>query len=118
MQVLLEIPEIRQVPIQVEIMRSNFRSIPIFVALATSWAVMPTAVDAQSLATDDPVLRQIWTQAMDNSQFERLGTALLDSIGPRLTASPGIERAQDWAVKTFQGWGIDVRTEQYGTWEV
>ena len=117
MQVLLEIPEIRQVPIQVEIMRSNFRSIPIFVALATSWAVMPTAVDAQSLATDDPVLRQIWTQAMDNSQFERLGTALLDSIGPRLTASPGIERAQDWAVKTFQGWGIDARTEQYGTWE-
>lgn len=113
----LEIHGNSQIPIQVEIMRSTFRSIPIFVALAAALAGTPTTVDAQQLATDDPVLRQIWAQAMNNSQFERLGTALLDSIGPRLTASPGIERAQDWAVKTFQGWGIEARTEQYGTWE-
>ena len=98
-------------------MRSRLRPIPIVVALAVSLYATPRAVDAQRLATDDPVLRQIWSQAMDNSHFERLGTALLDSIGPRLTASPGIERAQDWAVKMFQSWGIEARTEQYGTWE-
>ena len=54
---------------------------------------------------------------MNSSQFEPLAQALLDSIGPRLTASPGMERAQDWAVNTLRGWGIDARLEQYGTWE-
>ena len=98
-------------------MRTNRVSIPLVVALATLPVVTPRTLDAQRLATDDPVLQQIWDQAMDNSHFERLGTALLDSIGPRLTASPGIERAQEWAVKTFQSWGIEARTEQYGSWE-
>ena len=103
--------------IQVKTMHIRLRPIPFVVALATLLVATPRAVDAQRMVTDDPVLQQIWDQAMNNSQFETLGTALLDSIGPRLTASPGIERAQDWAVKTFQGWGIEARTEQYGTWE-
>jgi hypothetical protein len=27
-----------------------------------------------------------------------------------------MERAQDWAMRTFQSWGIDARMEEYGTW--
>ncbi len=72
---------------------------------------------AQTLAVDDPVLRAIWHEATENSQIERLAQVLLDSIGPRLTASPQMERAQAWAVQTLERWGIDARTEQYGTWE-
>ncbi|MEZ4416043.1 MAG: M20/M25/M40 family metallo-hydrolase [Gemmatimonadota bacterium] len=71
----------------------------------------------QTLATDDPVLQQIWDHAMNRSQLEPLAQALLDSIGPRLTASPGMERAQDWAVRRLSGWGYDARREEYGTWE-
>ena len=77
----------------------------------------PQATDAQRLATDDPVLQGIWDEAMNNSEFETLAQALLDSIGPRLTASPGIEAAQDWAVTMLRSWGVEARTEQYGTWE-
>jgi len=72
--------------------------------------------DAQTLATDDPVLEAIWTEAMERSEFEPMAQALLDSIGPRLTASPGMERAQAWAVEMLSSWGYDVRLEEYGTW--
>jgi hypothetical protein len=27
-----------------------------------------------------------------------------------------MERGQEWAVRTLKGWGVDARTEQYGTW--
>jgi carboxypeptidase Q len=79
-------------------------------------AAQPGGGQAAMWATDDPVLQQIWEQAMENSHLERLGMQLLDSIGPRLTGSPGIDRAHDWAMRTLQGWGYDARNEQYGTW--
>ncbi|HQW66042.1 MAG TPA: M20/M25/M40 family metallo-hydrolase, partial [Gemmatimonadales bacterium] len=41
---------------------------------------------------------------------------LLDSIGPRLTGSPGYMAAADWAVKTYASWGIPAEKQQYGTW--
>ena len=92
----------------------------VYVVLAVTIVSMGSAatnLDAQQLATDDPVLQGIWDKANDNSHFESLAQALLDSIGPRLTASPGMEMAQDWAVKMLNGWGIEARTERYGTWE-
>jgi hypothetical protein len=85
--------------------------------LAVGIGVVPADADAQRLATDDPVLRQIWNEGMSNSHFESLAQALLDSIGPRLTASPGIEAAQKWAAEQLNSWGVDARLEQYGTWE-
>ncbi|MFO7767484.1 MAG: M20/M25/M40 family metallo-hydrolase, partial [bacterium] len=72
---------------------------------------------AQTLATDDPVLQDIWTEAMDHSQLEMLAHELLDVIGPRLTGSPGQLKAHDWAAATFQEWGIEARNEQWGTWQ-
>lgn len=91
--------------------------------LSLSLLVLPVAVQAQGpggasqmWATDNPVLQQIWTEAQERSHLERLGIQLLDSIGPRLTASPGINRAHDWAAKTLQSWGYEARNEQYGTW--
>jgi hypothetical protein len=87
--------------------------------LATATAallVSATAVQAQTPAIQDPVLRQIWEQGMERSQAYRIGQTLLDSIGPRLTASPAHRAANDWAVKLLQSWGIEARNEQYGTW--
>ncbi len=85
--------------------------------LAAAALGAPAVAEAQRLATDDPVLSAIWNEAVSNSQLERLGQALLDSIGPRLPASPQMERAQDWAVRTLRDWGVDARLEEYGTWE-
>jgi len=77
----------------------------------------PAVVTGQTFVTDDPALRAIWDEAMSRSRLEPLAQALLDSVGPRLTGSPGMERAQDWAVRTLRGWGVDAALEQYGTWE-
>jgi hypothetical protein len=65
---------------------------------------------------ENPVLRRLWALGMDSSQAERLAQVLLDSLGPRLTASPGMEAAQDWLVQTYQSWGVSARKESYGTW--
>jgi hypothetical protein len=85
--------------------------------LAAAAFVTPASVDAQTMATDDPVLQQIWDLAMNQSRIEPMAQALLDSIGPRLTGSPQMERAQDWAAPMMSGWGYDAGLEQYGTWE-
>ncbi len=98
-------------------MRNILRSAPALLAATGLLIWTPHATDAQRLATEDPVLQRIWDEAINNSQFESLAQALLDSIGPRLTASPGIEAAQDWATRMLRSWGVEARTEQYGTWE-
>lgn len=65
---------------------------------------------------DDPVLRRIWSAGMDSSQLPSLAQVLLDSLGPRLTGTPGMEGAQNWLLRTYAAWGITARKERYGTW--
>jgi hypothetical protein len=71
---------------------------------------------AQEWTSTDPVLQRIWREGMSNSQVERLAQVLTDSLGPRLTGSPEMANARQWAVSTYRGWGITAREEQYGTW--
>lgn len=66
--------------------------------------------------TADPILKQIWAHGMDSSQTERLSQVLLDSVGPRLTGSPGMLAASDWAIQQYKAWGIEAKRENYGTW--
>jgi hypothetical protein len=87
----------------------------LMVAATALWS--PSAVGAQTMATDDPVLQRIWDLAMNQSQIEPLAQTLLDSVGPRLTGTPHMDRAQDWAVTMLSGWGYDAGREEYGTWE-
>ncbi len=71
---------------------------------------------AQTFSSQDPVLQRIWQEGMEQSQAYRLSQTLMDSVGPRLTGSPGQKGANDWAVAMYQQWGIEARNEQYGTW--
>jgi hypothetical protein len=72
---------------------------------------------AQEWTSTDPVLQRIWQEGMGRgSQLERITQALTDSVGPRLTGSPEMANAQRWAVGQYRAWGIDARTQQYGTW--
>ena len=66
--------------------------------------------------TEDATLRRIWSVGMDSSQVQQLAHVFLDSIGPRLTGSPGSKSASDWVVKMYKSWGIEARQENYGTW--
>jgi hypothetical protein len=62
------------------------------------------------------VLRHIWALGMDSSRVGALLQTLSDSIGPRLTGTPQMKAANDWAVATYAKWGIPARNEQVGTW--
>jgi hypothetical protein len=85
-------------------------------ALAAAFGLLATPTQGQTFAGDDPILTNIWTEGMENSQVYTLAQTLLDSIGPRLTGSPGMQRAHDWAEGMFESWGVEARNEQYGTW--
>jgi hypothetical protein len=85
-------------------------------AVALALLVGARAAQAQTLPVDDPVLRAIWAQGMDSSQAYPLAQVLMDSIGPRLTASPSHRGANEWASARLRGWGVDARNEQFGTW--
>jgi len=78
-----------------------------------------TALSAQqptTYPTSDPNIQRIFRLGMDSSHVQQLGQALLDSIGPRLTGSPGITAASDWAINQYKSWGVEAKREQYGTW--
>lgn len=78
-------------------------------------AAVPAAAQ-QEWRTNDRVLRAIWTEGMERSQLEPLAAALIDSIGPRLTGSPGQRAAHEWAAAQLGGWGAEARNEPYGEW--
>ncbi len=64
----------------------------------------------------DQVVENIIKEANENSQLENLGHQLMDVIGPRLVGTPEMKQAHDWAVKTYEGWGISAENEQWGEW--
>jgi hypothetical protein len=53
---------------------------------------------------------------MERSQVDALLQTLLDSLGPRLTGTPGLDAAADWVIGRFAEWGVPARKEDYGTW--
>ena len=75
-------------------------------------AAFPLVAHAQTDAT----MQRIFRIGMDSSWAPRLAQTLLDSIGPRLTASPGHHAAGDWVVKMYKEWGIEAEKAPYGTW--
>ena len=91
-------------------MRRSIAGAALGLLLATGTAA------AQTFSTDNPVLRRIWTIGMDSSQTYQLSQSLFDSIGPRLTGSPGYKSGSDWLIAKYQSWGVEARAEQYGTW--
>ncbi len=76
------------------------------------------AVSASAQTNNDPpsTIARIARIGIDSSQTERLGQALFDSLGPRLTGSPDLKRGNDWLVQTYKSFGIDAKNEKIGTW--
>ena len=71
---------------------------------------------AQTFPTDDPVIKNIWREAMDSTRLPALAHELLDVIGPRLTGTPAMLKAHSWVTGKYRSWGIESESEQYGTW--
>jgi len=85
-------------------------------AVLTAACLLPAPGGSQTFATEDPVLHRIWDEGMEHSRVWDFSQALMDSVGPRLTGSPGHEAGNQWLLDTYAELGIEARTESYGTW--
>lgn len=74
-------------------------------------------------SVDTVMNRKIREEGLNHSQVMETAFNLTDVSGPRLAGSPGLKRAQDWAVKQLTSWGvIGAKRESWGKfgkgWEV
>jgi carboxypeptidase Q len=79
-------------------------------------ALGATALQAQTFRSEDTVIRRMWEEGMEQSQAERLAQVLMDSIGHRLSGSPGFAASGDWLLQNYQTWGVPARKHEYGSW--
>jgi len=66
--------------------------------------------------TTEEIVASIEKEATENCQLNELAYELMDVIGPRLVGTPQMKNAHDWAVNTFEKWGIEAKNEEWGTW--
>ncbi len=64
---------------------------------------LPTAAQAPSLSD---VYAQIRTEETNNSKVMWIIHEIADVYGPRLTGTPNLKAADDWAVRTMKSWGL------------
>ena len=97
-------------------MMHPLRRLSLAIVFAAGAAAPAVAQRTPAFPNDDQTLMRIWRLGMDSSQVQKLSQVLFDSIGPRLTASPGFAAASDWIQQTYRKWDIEARREAYGTW--
>ncbi len=86
-------------------------------AVLATVAVATLAVPVAAQQTDDldlDALYRIKHEATTNSKVMETLSYLTDVYGPRLTNSPLMHQAADWAQKQMTAWGLaNVRTEAW-----
>jgi hypothetical protein len=76
------------------------------VALAAAFAAPLVAQQAIQERLDLNALQRIRDEGLNHSRVDSLVGYLTDVIGPRVTGSTGMRRAQDWAAQTMRSWGL------------
>ncbi|NCD69649.1 M28 family metallopeptidase [Mucilaginibacter agri] len=81
-----------------------------------------TATFAQE-TVDQAMVQKIREEGLNHSQVMKTAFYLTDVSGPRLSGSPGLKHAQDWAVSQLKTWGLaNAGLESWGKfgkgWEV
>jgi carboxypeptidase Q len=82
-------------------MKMNFLRAAATLTIAAMLA--PAAAFAQPQAD---IYERIRKEGTDNSQVMKHVQVLTDVYGPRLTGSPQLKAAGEWAVKTMESWGM------------
>lgn len=73
-------------------------------------------INAIAQDKDSAIVQQILQEENYNSQLKNLAHELFDVIGPRLTGTPQLKKAQDWLLNNYKSWGISAKNEQWGEW--
>ena len=79
-------------------------------------ATAPAKVSTSKVYTASPdVIAKIKDEGMNKSQIMQTLSYLVDVIGPRLTNSPGMKRANEWTRDTMAKWGMqNAKLEPWG----
>ncbi len=94
--------------------RLRFAYVFAFASLLSPAAAVAQATIAQE-RVDLVTVKRIRAEGLENSQMPELARHLTDVIGPRLTGSPGMTRANEWTAEKFREWGLkDVTIEPWG----
>jgi len=95
----------------------NSKKLFLAALLLAAFSVTAQRRPAASAAIKNPITEAIVKEGNDNSQLEKLATELMDGIGPRLVGTPEMKQAGDWAIATYNKWGIAAKTEKWGEWQ-
>jgi carboxypeptidase Q len=101
--------------------QSDSRAVALPMRFIVGLIVLPSAtpLDAQSIV-DTAGSGALIIQAMDRSQVMENLQHLSDVIGPRLSGSPAMRRANEWTAERFRAYGLTAALEPYSfgvTWE-
>jgi carboxypeptidase Q len=89
-------------------------SLTLIVALSGT-ALGPTAAQVVAERVDLSVAQRIRDEGLNRSRIDSLSQYLFDVIGPRLTGSTAMKRANDWTAQVFHTWGLaNVKVEPWG----
>jgi len=69
--------------------------------------LLPTLSLGQSAANASDINERIKKEGMENSQIMNTLHFLTDVYGPRLTGSPNLKAAGEWAMNQMKSWGFD-----------
>jgi hypothetical protein len=73
--------------------------------LVTMLVAQPQGTGQETI--DYEALARIRAEGMQNSQVMELASWMTDVHGPRLSGSPNIQKAGEWAAATMKGWGLE-----------
>jgi hypothetical protein len=93
-----------------------FSNLPARARQATPAPAAP-AQTARTQPTPDPndPLQRIRDEGLNRSQVMQILNHLTNVIGPRLTGSPGMKRANEWTRDKLAGWGlVNAKLEPWG----
>lgn len=66
----------------------------------------------------DPVVEAVIKEGRANPLVMAHLDHLVNKIGPRLTSSDRLTKAQEWAKEQFESWGLKARLEEWGSFPV
>ncbi len=88
-------------------------AILLFALSVTGWPSHAQQAQTPAKNSNDPIER-IKDEGMNRSQVMQTLSYLTDVIGPRLTASPNLKRANEWTRDKMKEWGLESHLEPWG----
>jgi hypothetical protein len=90
------------------------RSLAAALAIVATAAAVPLLGQSQE-RVDLEAIFKIKDEGLQRSKVMEITSYLTDVYGPRLTGSPNIRKAGEWAIKEMQGWGVvNTKLEPWG----